>query len=736
MIKIKNSPLIIIFLLCVLAAILLPACGGWGASVRGVKHFALNDEIRSDAYYTRCQGQNREITVYNWHDYISDGSGGGFDTISEFENLTGIKVNYTTYDTNEELYAALVGGDTAYDVIFPSDYMVHQLIEEGRLEKLDFDNIPHFRYIMDKYSNLPYDSTNEYSVPYKWGTVVLIYNKKYVTEPVDSWDILWDEKYRGHIAMLDNPRDAFGIALKRLGYSMNTTDEAEIMAAYQSLLAQSPLVLGYFMDELYEMMDNGVAYLAPYYAGDAYRMMLDNPDLAVAYPQEGVNLFVDAMCIPTGCTNKEAAEMFINFMSDPIVAAVNSEYTGYSTPNDLSYWYLSDHLKYNELVYPSDDTLNKTEMFLRLPDEINALQARLWAEVTASSTPFVLWLRPLLALLAVVFLVAVVPLLLRRWKAGERERIKKGEKRHFYWNTVIALVTSLALVFAICLFYVYNKIQVESMNMTNLLTEKSRQTSEVLARYMQKAQSIAMFALDGYTAEEFYYLASMLFDDHYIRNISIAPGGVIHDVYPLEGFEGVLGLDLINREQGSHEILQAIETGNPILTGPFQSQLDDMILAGRVPVYTTGLSGEQEFWGIVSISIIYPDVLDIIDFDDLNTHGFDYKIWRISPDNGEAQTIYGGAIEDVNSNRYIEERLNFYDTDWYFRVYSLRPWYKNFDIWVLAASGLGLCILITMLAHSHNKTKEMRDRLQKLTSALIKMSVKFLSENEQPFNSI
>jgi spermidine/putrescine transport system substrate-binding protein len=723
-------------LICALAATLLSACGQWGASVRGVKHFTISDEMQNDEYYTSCQGQGIELNIYNWHDYISDGSGGGFDVIKEFEQLTGIKVNYSTYDTNEELYAALVSGDVVYDVIFPSDYMVHQLIEEGRLAKLDFDNIPHFRYIMDKYSNLPYDSTNEYSVPYKWGTVVLIYNKKYVTETVDSWDILWNEKYRGRIAMLDNPRDAFGIALKRLGYSMNTTDEEEIMAAYQALLAQNPLVLGYFMDEMYEVMGNGMAYLAPYYAGDAYRMMLDNPDLAVAYPREGVNLFVDAMCIPVGSTNKEAAEMFINFMSDPVVAAVNSEYTGYSTPNDLSYWYLSDHLKYNDLVYPSDDTLSNTEMFLRLPDDINALQARLWVEITTSSAAMGMWLRPLLALLAVVFLVAIVPYILRRRKAVWRESFKIQEKRHFYWNTVIAFVSSLILVSAICTFYAYNKIQVESMNMTNLLTEKSRQTSEVLARYMQKAQSIALFALDGYTAEEFYYLSRMLFDDHYIRNISIAPGGVIQDVYPLEGFEGVLGLDLINREQGSHEIKQAIETGNAILTGPFQSQLDDMILAGRVPVYTTGPDGEQEFWGIVSISIIYPDVLDIIDFDDFNTHGFDYKIWRISPDNGEAQTIYGGAIEDVSSNRYIEERLNFYDTDWYFRVYSLRPWYRNYDIWALAASGLSLCVLITMLAHSHNKTKEMRDRLQKLTGALIHMSVKLLSESDQPFNSI
>jgi signal transduction histidine kinase/spermidine/putrescine-binding protein/FixJ family two-component response regulator/HPt (histidine-containing phosphotransfer) domain-containing protein len=702
-----------------------------------VKHFALSDEIRHDDYYKRFQGQNVTISVYNWEDYIADGSGGGFDTVSEFESLTGITVNYRTYKTNEELYAALVGGEVSYDVVFPSDYMVHRLIDEARLEKLDYGNIPHFGYISEKYRNLPYDSGNDYSVPYKWGTVALIYNKRYVAEPVDSWAILWDERYKGKIAMMDSPRDTFGIALKRLGYSMNTTDEAEIMGAYRLLIEQRPLVSGYYMDEIYGLMNSGKAYIAPYYAGDAYRMMLDNPDLAVVYPREGGNLFVDAMCIPAGSARKEAAEMFINFMSDPLVAAVNSEHTGYSTPNDLAYWYLSDHLKYNDLVYPPADTLDNTEMLLRLPDDVTALQARLWEEITADSFSAGARIGGTFgAALALALAAILLRLALRRARQGGRAGAKRKKAGRFYWNTALAFVASFALMSAVCVFYVYNKVRVETMSMTNLLTEKSHYTGETLARYMHKAQAIGIFAADGYGAEEFYELARMLFDDAYIRNISIAPQGVIQDVYPLEGFESLVGLDLINRRQGSHEILQAIETGNAILTGPFQSELDDMILAGRVPVFAEGIGGEREFWGIVSISIIYPGVLDGVGFDDFNSQGFDYKIWRISPDDGQAQTIYGGAIEDMSSNRYIEERMNFYDTDWYFRVYSLRPWYSNYDVWLLVAGSLGLCALITMLAQSHNKTRKMEKDLQRLTGALINMSVKFLSEANRPFNDI
>jgi spermidine/putrescine transport system substrate-binding protein len=704
--------------------------------VRGVKHFALSDELRNDSYYKRFWGQDVTINVYNWNDYIANGSGGGFDTVWEFEQLTGITVNYSTYETNEELYAALAGGAASYDVVFPSDYMVHRLAEEGRLEKLTFDNIPRYGYITDKYRNLPYDSGNEYSVPYKWGTVVLIYNKKYVAAPADSWGVLWDERYRGRLAMIDSPRDTFGIALKLLGCSMNTADEAEIMAAYDKLREQRPLVQGYYMDELYDKMVSGKVWAAPYFAGDAYRMLLDNPDLAVAYPREGSNLFVDAMCIPAGSAHKEAAEMFINFMSEPVVAAVNSEYTGYSTPNDLAYWYLSDHLKYNDVVYPPDDTLERTEMFLRLPDSAAALQARLWEELTDAPFAAGAGLYVPLGALAAAALAAAALCFLRRKKPKARRRAGKIKPARFYGNTALAFALSLALVGAVCVFYVYNKVRVETMSMVNLLTEKSHETAEVLARYMHKAQAIGIFAADGYSAEEFNDLAAMLFDDAYVRNISIAPGGVIHDVYPREGFETLIGLDLINRRQGSHEILQAIETGNPILTGPFQSELDDMILAGRVPVYTAAPDGAREFWGIASISIIYPAVLNGVGFDDVNSQGFDYKIWRISPDDGQAQTIFGGAIEDAGSSRYIEERMNFYDTDWYFRVYSLRPWYRSADIWLLAAGGLGLCTLIAMLAQNHEKTRKMEKELEKLTGALINMSVKFLSDVHRPFNVI
>ena len=209
------------------------------------------------------------INVYNWGEYISNGVEGTLDVNAKFTRRTGIDVNYTTFDTNESLYSKLAGGGANYDVIIPSDYMVSKLIEEGYLEKLDFDNIPNFQYIDEQYRNPDYDPTNEYSVPYTWGVVGIFYNKNYVKEEINSWKILWDEKYAGKILMFDNPRDSFGIAQKLLGYSFNSTDEREWQEAAMLLKEQKPLVQAYVMDQIFDKMANGDAWLAPYYAGDA-----------------------------------------------------------------------------------------------------------------------------------------------------------------------------------------------------------------------------------------------------------------------------------------------------------------------------------------------------------------------------------------------------------------------------------------------------------------------------------
>ena len=362
--------------------------------------------------FSGCSSDKQVVNVFNWGEYISDASG-IINVLKEFEAETGIKVNYTTYATNEELYSKLKGSSANYDVIIPSDYMINRLINEDMLEKINFDNIPNFENIMDNYKNLEFDPTGEYSVPYTWGTVVLIYNTKYVTKPVESWDILWDEDYKGKIIMFHNSRDAFGISLIRLGFSVNTTDERELQLAADELTKQKDLLLGYYMDEIFNKMGGEEAYIAPYYAGDALTMMDENPNLAAVYPKEGTNIFVDSMCIPKGAKNKEAAELFINFMCRADIAAANSEYIGYSTPNSAAYELLSDELKANKITYPDADVLANTAVFLNLPDETNRKIDELWTEIRGASSGNV-WVFPTIA--AALVVVCVIVIVVRRTK--------------------------------------------------------------------------------------------------------------------------------------------------------------------------------------------------------------------------------------------------------------------------------------------------------------------------------
>ncbi len=323
------------------------------------------------------------IIVYNWGGpYMSEGSNDTVDINELFEERYNVKVKYRTYDSNESMYAKIKNGGADYDIIIPSDYMVARLISEGLVEKLDFSNIPLFETnVMESFKNPDYDPTNEYSVPYTWGTVGIIYNKEVVKEEVKSWNILWDEKYKDNVLMFNNSRDAFMVSQMLLGYSQNTTDKTEIKAAADKLSEQKSVVQGYYMDEIYDKMINEDAAIATYYAGDALVMMEENENLAFAYPEEGTNRFVDAVCIPKGSKNKKYAEMYINFLLEAEIALANSEVTGYCTPNSAAFELLDEDTKNNKIMYPDDEYLKKCESYIHLPSDVNTYVQELWINI-------------------------------------------------------------------------------------------------------------------------------------------------------------------------------------------------------------------------------------------------------------------------------------------------------------------------------------------------------------------
>lgn len=329
--------------------------------------------------YSHLEGTS--INVYNWGEYISDGSEGTLDVNKEFTKKYGIKVNYTMFESNENMYNKLQSGGANYDVIIPSEYMIARLIEEDMLLELDFSNIPNYKYILPKYKNLSFDPENKYSVPYTVGMVGLIYNTTMVDEEVDSWSILWDEKYKGEILMFNNPRDAFGIAQFLLGQSVNTHDTKDWDEAIELLKKQRPLVSSYVMDEIFNKMENGEAALAPYYAGDYLSMADVNPDLAFVYPKEGVNYFVDAMCIPKTAENKEAAELYINFMLEEEIAIANANWICYASPHALVVESDDYELKGEPVLYPDESEMPKTESFENLSYDIQNYMSQLWSEL-------------------------------------------------------------------------------------------------------------------------------------------------------------------------------------------------------------------------------------------------------------------------------------------------------------------------------------------------------------------
>lgn len=289
-------------------------------------------------------------------------------------------MNYTTFDSNESLYSKLVGGGADYDVIVPSDYMVSRLINEDMLLPLDFENIPNYQYIDGQFRSPGYDPENKYSVPYTWGVVGVFYNTQYIDE-VTSWDSLWNDEYAGKILMFDNPRDSFAIAQFRLGQDVNTTDPEDWRAAADLLKDQKPLIQAYVMDQIFDKMESGEAWIAPYYAGDAAILVDNSEDIAFAVPEEGTNFFVDAMCVPKTASHKREAEEYINFLCDPEIAGANMDYVGYSTPESLAKEYLDPEVAESPLHYPSQETLSRTQIFVNLPEETSREVDRLWAEV-------------------------------------------------------------------------------------------------------------------------------------------------------------------------------------------------------------------------------------------------------------------------------------------------------------------------------------------------------------------
>ncbi len=322
---------------------------------------------------------NGEVNVYNWGEYIDE------SVLDDFEEATGIKVNYQYYDSNETMYSMLSGGGAEYDVIIPSDYMIARLISEDMLEPLNFDNIPNFSDIDPELKNPEYDPENLYSVPYMWGLMGVIYNTTMVDETgLGSWELLWNEKYADDIVMIDNSRDAIGIALKSLGYSFNTTDASQIVEAVDLLIQQRPILQGYVMDEIFGKMEASNAAIGTYYYGDYLTMLESNSDLGFYLPEEGTNIYVDAMCIPKGAANKENAEAFINFMCSTETGLKNCEEIWYSTPLLSVRDALDPEVSSDPYAYPDSDILAKCESYAGLPQNILDLYDSEWTRLKSS----------------------------------------------------------------------------------------------------------------------------------------------------------------------------------------------------------------------------------------------------------------------------------------------------------------------------------------------------------------
>ncbi|MGI5997294.1 MAG: ABC transporter substrate-binding protein [Lutispora sp.] len=324
-----------------------------------------------------CGGEKRtQLKVYNWGDYIDQ------SILEEFEEKYNIDVIYDEFATNEEMYAKIKAGASDYDILIPSDYTIKRMIDEDMLHKIDMKNVPNYKYIGERFKNLAFDPNNEYSVPYMWGTVGILYNKTMVKEPVDSWKVLWDDKYSKQILMLDSLRDSIGITLKMLGYSLNTKNDNELNEAKDALIKQKPLVLAYVGDEVKDKMIGGEAALAVVWSGDAVYMKRENPDLEYVIPKEGSNIWFDSIVIPKTSQHKKEAELFINFLCEPEIAYRNADYIGYSTPHTEAMKMLPEDITSDKSAYPGEGDLVNSEVFEDLADSLVKYD-RIWTEVKA-----------------------------------------------------------------------------------------------------------------------------------------------------------------------------------------------------------------------------------------------------------------------------------------------------------------------------------------------------------------
>lgn len=324
-----------------------------------------------------------EVNVYCWGDYFAPGEDDLMDVVEEFENETGITVNLTTYETNEELYNMLKSSNVSYDVIVPSEYMITKLISEDMLLELNYDNIPNYSNINDRFKKLSCDPDGKYTVCYSWGVTAMVYDKTKVDNKPTSWSALWDENLKGDILMINNSRDAMAIAMQLCGVDPANATKADVDKAAEKLREQKPLLKKYVMDQVFTEMESSQAAIAPYYAGDIAVMMTNNEDLDYAFPEDGSNLFYDAFCIPKSSKNKENGEAFINFMQKPEIAAENCKYLRYGCPNDAALEYLDDEIKNSELTFPSDEYLDKCYVFSDVDPEVYSYMQEEFVKIQA-----------------------------------------------------------------------------------------------------------------------------------------------------------------------------------------------------------------------------------------------------------------------------------------------------------------------------------------------------------------
>lgn len=321
---------------------------------------------------------SEKVVVYNWGEYLDP------EVLTMFEEETGIDVVYEEFETNEILYPKISSGAIAYDVICPSDYMIQRMIENDLLAEINFDNIPNIKNIGKDYmeQSRQFDPENKYSVPYCWGTVGILYNKTMVDEPITSWSVLWDEKYKDNILMQDSVRDAFGVTLKYLGYSLNSTDLDELTEARDLLIKQKPLVQAYVIDQVRDKMIGNEAAIGVIYSGEAIYTQKENPDLKYVIPKEGSNIWIDSWVIPKNAENKENAEKFINFLCRPEIALMNFEYITYSTPNTEARKMIEDEaIRNSEIAFPDLSKYDNLETFQYLGTEADQTYGELWNQV-------------------------------------------------------------------------------------------------------------------------------------------------------------------------------------------------------------------------------------------------------------------------------------------------------------------------------------------------------------------